>query len=203
MTDNTGYRLPRWAPRIAKRAIERLYLSSAKGILDKDLVDEVGYALYARCESLLQATQIRSGQPKCPGCGTLFPKAWRQPDEELVCLTCDWRCPLRVYRKTYARRYLMTGGMDDEIRRFMRRFASARSHNDKMVLMDTLIHLSHWASDQGQPLATSFIEGKMKDIMPFLDRLSYGDNTPPEIAQTREEWRRKWARNHWSKGRGQ
>ncbi len=43
----------------------------------------------------------------------------------------------------------------------------------------------------------------MKDIMPFLDRLSYGDDIPPEVARNREEWRRKWRENPWSSGRGQ
>jgi hypothetical protein len=71
------------------------------------------------------------------------------------------------------------------------------------VLIDTLIHRFHWASEQGRPLATALIEGKMKDIMPFLDRLSYGESIPPEVEKTREEWRRKWEKNLWSKGRGQ
>jgi hypothetical protein len=43
----------------------------------------------------------------------------------------------------------------------------------------------------------------MKDVMAFLDRLEYGDAIPPEIASTREEWRRKWQGNAWSSGKGQ
>lgn len=55
----------------------------------------------------------------------------------------------------------------------------------------------------GRPGATSLIQGKMKDIMAFLDRLSYGEAIPPEIARTREEWRRKWRENDWSSSKGQ
>jgi len=76
----------------------------------------------------------------------------------------------------------------------------------RRVLIDTLIHRFHWESDgqaAGRPGATSLIEGRLKDIMPFLDGLSYGDDTPPEIARTREEWRKKWRANPWSSGRGQ
>jgi hypothetical protein len=47
------------------------------------------------------------------------------------------------------------------------------------------------------------IEGKMKASMEFLDRLSYGDHVPAEVSRTREEWRKKWSENPWSKGRGQ
>lgn len=43
----------------------------------------------------------------------------------------------------------------------------------------------------------------MKDIVEFLDRLTYGDNILPEIERTREEWRRKWHENGWFQGRGQ
>ena len=75
-----------------------------------------------------------------------------------------------------------------------------------MLLIDSLIHRFHWESENvvdGRPGATSLIEGKMKDIMAFLDGISYGDNIPPEIERTREEWRRKWRENAWSQGKGQ
>ena len=92
------------------------------------------------------------------------------------------------------------------MKNFVQKFSTARSHGDKLVLIDTLIHRFHWESATsagGRPAACSLIEGKMKDIMPFLDRLSYGDNMQPEIEQAREEWRKKWAGNPWSKGKGQ
>ena len=96
--------------------------------------------------------------------------------------------------------------MESFVSEFVRKFDAARSRGERLVLIDTLIHRFHWESgDQvsGRPGASSLIEGKMKNIMAFLDRLSYGDNIPPEIAQNREEWRSKWRRNPWSSGRGQ
>jgi hypothetical protein len=72
-----------------------------------------------------------------------------------------------------------------------------------MILIDTLIHLFHWNSAQGRPLAVSLIEGSMKSTMAFLDRLAYGDSVPVEAIHTREAWRRSWAANGWSHGRGQ
>ncbi|MBN1342577.1 MAG: hypothetical protein JXQ73_07855 [Phycisphaerae bacterium] len=204
MPDQQGYRLPTWAPRVSKAKLERLYRGSARGPLDEELIDDVGYALYARCQSMLEVTEIlRTGRPKCPECQTILPKRNWQPDEELKCPACHWRCPAKAYNKTYARKNLGTGGLDEEIRRFMRDFESARSPGDKLVLIDTLIHRFHWASTQGRPLATALIEGKMKDIMPFLDRLNYGNSVPPEVTQTRQEWRGKWAGNPWSTTRGQ
>lgn len=199
-----AYKLPTWAPRISKAIIQRLYRSTETGVFDEHIIDEVGYALYARCESMLEVTEIlRTGRPRCPECRAVLPRRNWQSGEELLCPECGWRCPAKAYDKTYARKNLGTGGLDKEIREFMRRFESAHSHGDKLVLIDTLIHRFHWASEQGRPLATALIEGKMKDIMPFLDRLSYGESIPPEVEKTREEWRRKWEKNLWSKGRGQ
>ncbi len=89
----------------------------------------------------------------------------------------------------------------------MHKFPATHSYSERMVLIDTLIHWFHWESDgitDGRPGATSLIEGKMKDIVAFLDTLKlYGDNIPPEIERTREEWRRKWRENAWSSGKGQ
>jgi len=164
MSDSHPYKLPRWAPRVSKTKIEQLYRGCAQGILDQDLIDEVGYALYARCQSMLEVTEIvRSGCPKCPACGTRLPKRnWSEPNEMLQCPACDWQCPARTYRKTYARKNLGTGGLDQEIRAFMLGFESARSYGDKLVLIDTLIHRFHWSSEQGRPLATALIAGNMK-----------------------------------------
>jgi hypothetical protein len=190
---------------VSKDKIERLYRSCTNGVLDRDLIDEVGYALYARCQSMLEVTEImRTGRPRCPDCGTVLPERnWEEPDEMLACPACDWVCPAQAYRKTYARKNLGTGGLDEQIREFMHGFESARAYGDKLVLIDTLIHRFHWCSEQGRPLATALIAGTMKGTMAFLDRLSYGDSVPDAVHRTREEWRRTWAKNEWSHGRGQ
>ena len=204
MADENKYRLPTWAPRVRKREIERLYRSCTKGGLDEVLIDEVGYALYARCQSMLEVTEIvRTGRAKCPECGTILPERTYEDGERLACPTCDWRCPARIYRKTWARKNFGTGGLDDYIRDFMRRFAATRSYGEKLVLIDTLIHRFHWCSEQGRPLATALIEGSMKSTAAFLDRLTYGDSVPEGVHRTREEWQRIWSRNGWSQGRGQ
>jgi hypothetical protein len=42
----------RWARRVQQDLIRRLYALDAKGIEDEELVNEAGYAMYARCESI-------------------------------------------------------------------------------------------------------------------------------------------------------
>ena len=145
------------------------------------------------------------GNPLCPSCG-----ATAQLDEEPTpfarCANCGWLCPWELYKKTYQRKKLFAGGLTPFIEEFVQKFPATRSYRERMALIDTLIHRFHWESDgvaDRRPGATSLIQGKMKDIMAFLDRLSYGDDIPPEIALTREEWRRKWRVNAWSRGKGQ
>jgi ribosomal protein L37AE/L43A len=205
MSEDGNYQLPVWAPRLRKIQIERLYQSCGRGLLDEELIDEVGFSLYSRCKSMLQVSQSIRGNPPCPRCGSPA-QLDRAPDPFARCANCGWLCPWALYQKTYQHKGLFAGGLEPFIDDFVRKFPATRAYRERMVLIDTLIHRFHWESTgnpDGRPGATSLIEGKMKDIMPFLDRLSYGDNIPPEIARTREEWRKKWRQNAWSSGKGQ
>ena len=205
MSDDRDCQLPVWAHRLRKSQIERLYKSCGKGRLDEELIDDVGFSLYARCTSMLQVSEAIRGRPPCPNCGATA-QLHEGPTAFAKCRDCGWTCPWALYKKTYQRKGLFAGGMESFVRDFVQKFAAARAHRERLVLIDTLIHRFHWESGDhaaGRPGASSLIEGKMKDIMAFLDRLSYGDDIPPEVAHTREEWRRKWRGNPWSSGRGQ
>ncbi len=84
------YDLPRWAPRVPKPLIARLYEGSGKGLLDDRLVDDVGYRLLVRCQSMLDVGLRYEGMVRCPHC-----KSVSQIDEEDEMITCDkcgWRC---------------------------------------------------------------------------------------------------------------
>ena len=58
----------RWAPRVPRAAVRRLYETDALGIVDEVQIDAVGYALYARCRSILQVTAAHAGRVVCPRC---------------------------------------------------------------------------------------------------------------------------------------
>ena len=205
MPDNRNYQLPTWAPRLKKSRIEQLYKRSGQGLIDEELIDDVGYSLYSRCLSMLEVRQAMLGKPLCPGCGNTA-HLDEGTDSFVRCANCDWLCPWALYKKSYQHKKLFAGGLTPFVEEFVRKFPATPSHRQRLVLIDNLIHRFHWESDgatDGRPGATSLIEGKMKDIMPFLDRLTYGENIPPEIARTREAWRQKWRQNAWSKGKGQ
>lgn len=198
--EETAYRLPVWARRVKKVQIARLYQSCAKGLLDDDLIDDVGYALLSRCRSMLEVTASVYGKPVCHECGS---RATLTADDMLKCSSCDWECPHELYKKTHQRKNLFAGGMKAYVEEFVEAFPKARRAGDRLVLIDQLIHRFHWDSMGGRPTACSLIEGRMKGTMEFLDRLSYGDSVPDEVLKTREEWRQKWEQNAWAKEKGQ
>ena len=57
-----------WAPRVPKHKIRRLYEADAKGMLDEDLLNDVGITLLLRCESILAVAEAQRGRVKCPRC---------------------------------------------------------------------------------------------------------------------------------------
>src|SRR5205823_4480926 len=62
----------RWTPRLRPEKLCRLYETDARGILDEDLVDEVAYALYSRCESIIKVTSPSGARPNARAAGSSF-----------------------------------------------------------------------------------------------------------------------------------
>jgi hypothetical protein len=69
---------------------------------------------------------------------------------------------------------MIIGGMKPFVLEFVQKFPKMKSPSDRLILIDTLIHRFHWESDRGsgRPGVAGLIEGKWKDIMPFLDKLN-------------------------------
>jgi hypothetical protein len=58
----------RWAHRVPKDAIRRIYESEAAGVLDEALLDDVGTRFAMRCESILAVAEAKRGIVRCPRC---------------------------------------------------------------------------------------------------------------------------------------
>ena len=187
---------PRWAPRLRKRLIARLYRRDAQRIVDRELMEAVGYALLARCESILAVTEAARGRATCPVCSAIVPHS-HGADELLRCKACTWEGRWRAYKKSYQHKQLVAGGMEEFLKEYRRDFERARSPREQMILIDTLLHRHHWETTArpSRPGATNLIQGKMTDTVEFLDQLSYGEGSTPEVAQNRAEWREKLERS--------
>jgi hypothetical protein len=199
MTDANQIRenvLPRWAPRISQELIHKLYHSVGRGFMDEELINDLGYAMLARCESIIAATDASGGSAACPLCKNVVRHGCKD-DEKLVCSQCGWSCGWREYKKTYQGKQLHGGGIEEYVREYIQKFPAAIAPGERLVLIDTLIHRYHWENSDrpSRPGATNLIQGKCAEIIAFLDQLSYGEHIPPDIQARRSEWYEKKRRS--------
>jgi len=185
---------PQWAPRVPRHKIAQLYVTDARGIIDEELIDEVGYALLARCESILHATDAARGAALCPQCGELI---YHGGDSvEVLECECGWQLPWSEYHKSYRKKQLSAGGIEPFLREFIEKFSKAKTHRHKMIFIDILIHRYHWEleGDPGRPGATNLIGGKVPEIVEFLYNLSYSEQSTPGLHETYNRWRKRGRR---------
>jgi hypothetical protein len=178
---------------VPQHKIRQFYLNDAKGIYDDELIDELGYALFTRCESFLLANDAPQGRVICPVCSTTIPHTGKN-DEVLCCQQCGWEMGWKEYFGTFQHKQLYGAEPVLELfRNFVKRFPSASSLQEKVLLIDTLIHGYHWNQKYGytRPVAINLIEGKLANVITFLDSLAYGAQNTEGVQETHVEWIKK------------
>ena len=167
----------KWARRVRQDLIERLYTLDAKGIVDEELIDEAGYAMYCRCESIRIATEAHHGRVTCRVCRSVIERPVGGGKEQVLECACGWSQTWGTYFKSYQRKQLYGGNAYPVFQEFLDRWPRARNPRDKLLAIDWLIHACHlppkmpWA----RPAATNLIEGTATELTVFLDRLAYGE----------------------------
>jgi phosphohistidine swiveling domain-containing protein len=185
--------VPQWAPRVKQSLIRRLYELDAGGILDEELIDEAGWALYERCQSFIAAVEAVWGRVKCPACGETI-QYTPGPGAMLLCPGCRWQMPWQAYFRTIQHKQLSgDAAVVAMFQDYIQQFPKANEPRQKMVLIDQLIHGFHENLQSGprRAVAVNLIEGRFHEVVAFLDRLSYGEGSTLEIQKSRDEWRRK------------
>jgi hypothetical protein len=165
----------RWAPRLRPEKLRRLYATDARGILDEELLDEVAYALYARCDSILAVTESIGGKTRCPRCAFMIAPG---EEGELLCPDCSWQASRADYHKTWEHQQLNGTNARGVFQKFVRRLPLMRTPHEKMRLIDWLIHQCHVDARRGTPgraVAKNLIEGSSRAIRELLEELAYGD----------------------------
>jgi hypothetical protein len=179
----------------SRSVIRRLYESDERGIVDEELIDDVGYAMLARCESIVAVTEASMGRARCMGCRAIIEHDAR-PETALACASCGWSATWREYHESYRRKQLHGGAATPAFRTFAARWPEARTPRDKLLAIDALVHACHVsvrtdAPDgvASRPAAVNLIEGTMTEVLRFLDGLAYGDASTPGLAESREQFR--------------
>ena len=188
----------RWAKRVEPQKIRRLYESDAQGMLDQDLLDDVGYGFYVCCRELLERGQAARGRIKCRNCGaiivrqTVDGKFSRDPTELLTCEECAWQITCGDYHKRLLR--IDPGGpelcAEEQLAEvFVQKWPRARSPRQKLLLIDGLIHEFHMHYRAvGSPLGWSVVRATGRQLIELLEDLAYGPGSTQGLEETRRVW---------------
>lgn len=174
-----------WAPKVAQAPVARLYECDAAGIHDEELLDEVGYALWARASDV---ALIARGGVRCPVDGTEFnlgDDIWHQlpADTPAACPTCRWQTTIADWHHSWRKRDLHGSAPFVDV--YVAKWPAARTYRDRMLLIDGLLHEIHAT---GGNLVRALIEGgKRNSPHAFLDRLACGPGSTAD-QQARDRW---------------
>lgn len=212
----------KWSPRVKKSQLHRLYKSEAAGHLDEELLEEVGLTLLLRCQEILIVDQAVKGFVRCPQCrargeASTIHRTSHDPRTVMVCPACSWQATWGEYRKTFQRRQLSLGGAGGAFAAFVESWPAAREPRKKMLLVDRLIHEFHYALTNRRGVHSSLkdrpdvpvraasvnlIDGKLTDVVAFLDALSDGV-ADKDLTAVHLEWREKLkVSQNWYKAPG-
>lgn len=192
-----------WAPRVPKQKIRHLYTGEARGLLDEDLLEEVGSMVYQRCQSILSVADAQKGQVHCPRCDrrgqtSLIERQHTRGDrrdQQLICSRCGWQITWGEYHLSFKRHQLNPGGATASFSAYLMNYSAAKTPQAKMLAIDRLIHEFHYSYRPRPDIPTrsvsvNLIEGKLVDVIQFLDELSAGQAISSVAQATYEEWRR-------------
>ncbi len=179
----------RWAPRVRPQLVRRLYEVDARGIVDEELVDEVGHSLLGRCETIRRVTERL-----CPLCGGELQGGWgERRDRRITCGSCSWQSTWAHYHRSYKRHRIHGGSAYECFLAYLREFPRCRTRQEKMLVIDRLIHAVHEAATKiwTMPAAVNLIQGKAADVIALLDDLASADSMAAERRLLREAYQSK------------
>jgi hypothetical protein len=204
-----------WAPRVSLAKIRELYINEARGTCSDELLEEVGFGLFARCASILEFSEALDGRVKCKRCSqngktTIIERKTRKPDELLRCPYCAWQVHWRVYiaESEKVDGQLDSGNAGAAFRRYAAVYGQCRTAEEKMLAIDRLIHEFHWnlieagkAAVPHKPAGVNLLRGSATQVIDLLNELTYGENTPPELREGRDWWLAQKPIVKWQKGK--
>ena len=162
-----------WPAKVKRQDLRRLYVSDAAGVLDTALLDEVGFTLYARCKESREIYDLlEQGKVKCRHCGQVLAYS------EIIICPCGQRYTYREYRRSYRADNMPRGEASAVFDRFVEDWEKTRTSQEKMRLIDNLVHEFHVASIRGtpnRPVAVNLIQGTKAQVVQLIEELAYGD----------------------------
>jgi len=163
----------KWSEKVSRSKLIRLYQNDAKGLVDEDLLDEVGYTLYSRCKQARETFEcLNKGEIICHHCGTVN-KATSYTD--LIHCPCGYYYTYREYRRSCRANSIPGGRATDIFNTFADKWLLCKNEKEKMLLIDWLIHECHvsvMTGGKGRSVCVNLIEGTTAQIRDMLETLA-------------------------------
>lgn len=172
--DKEKFNKYRWSPKLSRQMLKRLYENDAKGFSDENLVDEVGYTLYARClQGRDERLLIESGKLKCHHCDEILQI---ESMGKLLECSCGYQYIFRDYMRSFRTENMPSGAATAIFNAFIENWTRANGYAQKMRLIDWLVHEFHTnlnSGVKGRFVGINLIEGTKKQIADLIFGLAY------------------------------
>jgi hypothetical protein len=166
----------RWSPPVSRDKIKRLYESDAKGLINSELLDDIGFAIYTRCLQGQEECELMDmGKIKCHNCGEIL-----NYSSGIITCKCSYQYMYRDYRRSFRANNMPTGGAAHIFNKFISEWPRMKSESEKMLLIDWLIHEFHinlLSGSKGRFVGINLIQGTKAQIKDLILSLAYGNNS--------------------------
>lgn len=177
----------KWCKKTSRHDLYRLYVGESKGMLDENLLDDVGLSFYVRCQQAKEAREcMANGEIVCHHCNAVLKAGRVSPtgtvlikpagDSLLINCNCGHSYTYREYRRSFCAANMPAGRATPVFEHFREKWPTCKSTKDKMLLIDWLIHQCHTdlMSDlKGRSVCVNLIEGSKKQITELILKLAY------------------------------
>ncbi|MDR0286402.1 MAG: hypothetical protein LBI03_01645 [Clostridiales bacterium] len=169
----------KWCKKVSRNDLLKLYQSEAKGIIDEELLDKVGYTFYIRCMQAKQTRELmEQGQILCLNCGGILSADFSKDNQPIIC-ECGYSYTYREYRRSCNTANMPGGRAAPIFEHFVKEWPICKDTSQKMMLIDWLIHECHvtlMSGLKGRSVCINLIEGTSKQISDLIMKLSYGSS---------------------------
>lgn len=165
------YNVFQWPAKLDIHKLNRLYMQDAKGIQDEILADEIGLTLYLRCKyGKEDMERMEKYIIRCHGCG-----AELAGESDFRECSCGLQYSYKEYRRSYCRNNMPAGAAEKIFNLFIQNWERAKTYQEKLVLIDTLLHEFHVSLVSGathRPVAMNFIDGSRSKVEQIINSLA-------------------------------
>lgn len=165
------YNMFRWPAKLDIHKLHILYMQDAKGIYDEALADEIGLTLYLRCKyGKEDMERIERYIVRCHGCQSEL-----TGESDFRECSCGLQYSYKEYRRSYCRNNMPTGAAKKIFNLFIENWERAKTYQEKIVLIDTLLHEFHVSLVSGaihRPVAMNFIDGSRRRVEQIINSLA-------------------------------